>query len=348
MNDQTPIQYLVEIPQSDAFAVFAAPRLGGEHPIDPILAKVRQEVDAFKAEVPDLATPAGRKRISSMAYRITQSKTALEKVGKGLAAEAKDVPKRIDATRRYIEQTLDAWRDEVRQPLTAWEIAEDARVAAHSAALARINSLAATDPTTTAAEMAARIAELEAVDASPAHAEEFATEYKIAVDAALPKLIAMHAKQVQHERDQAELKRLRAESDARAKAEREESLRREGEERARLEAEADARAERERVAREQENARLDAARKEAEHKAQIAALEQKAVEAAAAERQRITDEKAKAAEDAAARERNRTHRAKVNSAAVDAFVANGADKDTAVFIVTLIAKGKIPGIAIQY
>lgn len=341
MNDQTPIQTLVEIPSHDAFAVFSTPRVEGQpHPIDKILARVAAEVDAFRKEDVDLSKIGDRKRIASMAYRIAQSKTALEKVGKEIAAEAKEVPKRIDATRRHIADTLDKLRDSVRQPLTDWEIAEDARVTKHGSAITRINSLAAATGLTSA-EIKAAIAEVKSFDTRPEATMEFAAEYKIAVDAALPKLADALARAEKHEADQAELARLRADAAEREEADRAERLRKEGEERARLDAENDARVERERVARE-------AARKEAEHKAQIAALEAQAVAAAAAERAKIEAEKKAEAEAAAARERNRAHKAKVNNAAVQAFVENGADKDTAVLIVKLIAMGKIPAVSITY
>lgn len=341
MNDQTPIQSLVEIPKESAFAVFATARVEGQpHPIDPILARVRSEVDAFAAEVLDVAKPADRKRIASMAYRLAQSKTAIEKVGKALAADAKDVPKRIDATRRHVDQTLSAWQAEVRQPLTDWEIAEDARLSRHGAAIARIVALGDAVGLT-AAQARDAIAEIEAVDTSEEVGEEFAGEYRIAIDGALPKLRANLARAEQQEKDQAELKRLREAAAAREAEERAERLRKEGEERARLDAEADARAERERVANE-------AARKEAEHKAQVEALERKAVEAAAAERQKIEDARKQEADAAAAREKSRAHKAKVHRAAVAAFMANGADEETAVLVVTLIAKGMIPGITVNY
>ena len=74
-----------------------------------------------------------------------------------------------------------------------------------------------------------------------------------------------------------------------------------------------------------------------------------AVEAAAAdERRRAAEEKARQEREAAEREANKRHRAAVNNAAVDAFVAGGIERETAVAVVTLIAKRTIPRIVISY
>ena len=90
MNDETTIQSLVEIPPHDALSVFATARKAGvAHPIDPILARVRSEIDDFQRETLDVGKPDDRRRIGRMAYRVAQSKSALKKVGDDLAKEAK-------------------------------------------------------------------------------------------------------------------------------------------------------------------------------------------------------------------------------------------------------------------
>lgn len=343
MNDQTPIQSLVEIPASDALAVFSAPRIDGQpHPIDRTLARVRSEVDRFRAEVVDLDKPGDRKRIASMAYRIAQSKTALEKVGEQIARDAKEVPKRIDATRKYAKDTLDAWRDEVRAPLDAWETKEQARQEQHARTIGMINdaALTATQITTKASEIKRLLDQVEAVAIGP-ECEDYEAEYRIARDGALPKMRDALARAEKAEAEQAELAKLRKAAAEREAADRAEALRKEGEERARLEAENDARAERERVARE-------AARKEAEHKAAIADAERRAAEAAAAERTKIAAEKAAADAAAAKRENDKKHKAKVQAAIVSALKEHGADAETAAFLVALIHQGKIPHVTITY
>ena len=100
-------------PKESAMVVFTS-----ANSIDPYLAHIRAEIDSF---VPDLTTKKGRDAIASMAYKVSQSKSALEAVGKALADEAKEIPKKIDATRKHVKDTLDSWRDEVRKPLDDWQ-----------------------------------------------------------------------------------------------------------------------------------------------------------------------------------------------------------------------------------
>jgi hypothetical protein len=113
---------LVALPlPQDALSVFTT-----EGAIDPYLARIREAIDAFAA---DPSTEAGRKEIKSFAFRIAKAKTALEAEGKRLADEQKEIPKKIDATRKRIKDTLDAWRDEVRKPVDDFEAAEAAEKA---------------------------------------------------------------------------------------------------------------------------------------------------------------------------------------------------------------------------
>ena len=138
MNAQVKIPDLTElfvIEDKDALATFTTPGA-----LDPILARVRKHIDAFHG---DATTSEGRAEIKSRAFAVTKSKTALKGVGDRLAREAKDLPKKIDAARRKVEETLDAWRDEVRKPLTDWELADEARVNRHAAALEALKAVPA-------------------------------------------------------------------------------------------------------------------------------------------------------------------------------------------------------------
>lgn len=87
---------------------------------------------------------------------------------------------------------------------------------------------------------------------------------------------------------------------------------------------------------------------EQDRKDAIARAEQQAAAAVEAEKQRVAAAQAAEAAEQAKRERNRAHRAKINSAALAAFVAGGMTEECAKMAVTLIATGKIPAIAIAY
>src|SRR3546814_4956942 len=103
--------------------------------IDKYLDMVRAEIDGFSG---DVQTKKGRDAIASIAYKVAKSKTYLDGVGKELTDSAKELPKKIDATRKLVRDTLDAWKDEVRKPLTEWEQAEESRVAAIKMMLAEL------------------------------------------------------------------------------------------------------------------------------------------------------------------------------------------------------------------
>ncbi|QQE90441.1 hypothetical protein [Azotobacter chroococcum] len=349
---------LAVIPKESALEVFRA-----SNGLDPYLAKIRAEIDAF---VPDVSTRKGRDAIASIAHKVARSKTALDNVGKELVAELKEIPKKIDAERKRMRDTLDAWRDEVRAPLNEWEAAEAARVDKHEQAIEDIEEVGTTDPGQYDAEYIRQcIANVEVVEIGP-HWEEFEAEAARTKDKALTSLRAALTTREKHEAEQAELERLRAEAAAREQKEREERIAREAAERAQREAEQRAQAEREAAARREAEAK--AAAEQAKRDAELA--EQRRIEAekraeaerlAAAERERQAAEQARQAEikrqaeeqarlyrEAVAREADKAHKAKINRAALDAFIAGGMPEACAKQAVTLIAQRKIPQITISY
>lgn len=77
----------------------------------------------------DVDTKKGRDAIKSLAYTVARTKTYLDDLGKDLVSQYKELPKKIDASRKYMRDSLDALRDDIRKPLDAWE-EEQARLAA--------------------------------------------------------------------------------------------------------------------------------------------------------------------------------------------------------------------------
>ncbi|MCO7218087.1 hypothetical protein [Halomonas sp. OfavH-34-E] len=322
--------------------------------LDPYLATTREELDAFLAEPPTLDTAKGRQAYASMAHKIARSKTAIDNIGKELVADLKQLPKTIDAERKRWRDQLDAWRDEARGPLNEWEAAEEARKAQHQAGIERLDLLASDIPNLDSKELANCIAEAEAM-AIGEHWEEYEAEAARTKDRVLSLLREGLAKRQAYEAEQAELARLRAEAEAREQKEREERIAREAEERARREAEAAAQAERDAAARREAEAKAAAERREREHKE---AIERQRREAEA-ERQRIEDEHRRREEERLAEERrqqdelarrqaDKEHRARINRAALEAMIDGGMPEDCAKTAITLIAKGQIPSITINY
>jgi colicin import membrane protein len=358
-------QGLIVIPAPDrAMAIFTSEN--GKD-LEPFLEIIRKEIDGFV--MPDLSKKKGRDEVKSFAYRIVQSKTALEKVGKALADEAKSIPKKIDASRRKINDTLERWHEEFRKPLTDWEDAEKARIERHTAAIGHMNFL--TSPTNeigqpyTAATLRECLAHVEAVAIGP-HCEEFEAEYARHKDHAIAALKETIAKRETFEAEQAELIRLRQEAADRAAKDREEAIRKEAAEKAERAAAAkiaqgiaDARAmaeEAERAAQRQReaieakaNAEREAAeRRELELRLQAEAAERRAAETEARIKREAAQKSADEAAETARREADRAHKGAVNRSAVNAFVGGGIEESAAKAVVALIAKRSIPAVTIAY
>lgn len=359
---------LIEIPKANVLEVFSA-----DKGLAPYMAKIRAEIDAF---VPDVSTQSGRDAIASIAYKVARSKTALDAVGKDLVADLKELPKKIDASRKAMRDTLDAWKDEVRAPLTAWEQAEEARQQRHQQGIEWFRLRADENRDLDAVELRVSIEAVTArtVDASWEEYEAEAHRVKArAMDALTQALVARE----KHDAEQAELARLRAVEAAREQKEREERIAREAAEQAQREADARAQAEREAVNLREQEAKAAADRRELELKLQaeqaekaaaqakadkiaaeqraeqdrLAAIEREkqAVEAARqAEIKRQADAKAAEEAETARREKDKAHKGNVNRAALDAFVAGGMPEECAKQAVTLIAKGQIPNVRITY
>ncbi|MET3051901.1 hypothetical protein ABXV19_08750 [Pseudomonas alkylphenolica] len=354
-------------PKETALQVFQAP-----NGLEPYLQKIRDEIDAF---VPDVSTRKGREAIASIAYKVARSKTALDTVGKDLVADLKEIPKKIDAERKRMRDILDAWQEEVRRPLNDWQAAEDARVDKHQARIQQLRELV--DVETLLAEgIRFKIKNAEAVVIDEGF-EEFEAEAHQVKAKTLESLRASLTKQEKHEAEQAELERLRAETAAREQKEREERIAREAAERARLEAERKAQAERQAAERREQEDKAAAERRELELRLQAEQAERARVQAEAgriAVEQRMEQERLAAdrrAEEAAeqarqeerrradaaaadilrqqeAREADKAHRASINRAALEAFMAEGMPEACAKQAITLIAQRKIPNIAISY
>ena len=350
---------LVTIPKESALQVFTT--IAG---LDPYLAQVRAEIDAFR---PNLETKKGRAEVASLAYKVAKIKTYLDGVGKDLADVQKEIPKKIDAERKRIRDTLDAWKDEVRKPLTEWEEAEENRITTIKAVLAEWQACADDRHLGhTSESIRGRLHEMEAEEVS----EDFFGEYLEAAvvlkgKALLSLGVGLEAAE-KREAEALELEKLRAEKaerdrkDAEARAQKEAEERQARIEREKVQAAQDA-AEREKKAAEaREKAQAEAAAKrEAQLKVQAEQAEKAAQEAqeraaraeieAKAKMEREAQAKAQAeAAEQAKRDKDKALRARVNNAAVAAFVQAGLVEDVAKTAVTLIAKGMIPGITIKY
>lgn len=339
-----------------------------------------QFLEAVKVEVgahvPDLSTRKGREHIASLAAKVSKSKAAVEKPGREYLKRLKEQPKIVEAELKEFVDAMDKLRDETRQPLTEWQAAEDARIDRHNDRLAWLKSLAEDLVDLTSLHTSARIAEAEGMEIGE-HWEEFEAEAARAKDSVLKVLREALAKQEKAEAEQAELARLRAESEARAQADREAEIARKAAETARVEAEQKAQREREADERRVREEQAAAERRENDLKLQAAVSERRAAQAERdkieaqhnAEREREAAKKR--AEDAAeqarldevarqnaaadeilrqtkAREADQAHKAKIMGAAKEALIGMNITEELARAIVLKIARREIPNVTINF
>ncbi|WP_060476695.1 hypothetical protein [Pseudomonas monteilii] len=374
MSEKQLAVKIEEISEANAPALYVA---GG---LQQFIDLVKGEVEG---EVPDLKTRKGRERIASLAAKVSKSKTAVEKPGRDYLRRLKEMPKVVEAELRDFVTKMDALRDETRRPLTEWEAAEDARIDRHNDRLNWLKTLADDLGELSSLNIKGLIAEAEGMQLG-AHWEEFEAEAANAKDKVLSTLRAALQKREQFEAEQAELARLRREADERAEQDRirlaqeaaVEAERQRVAQEQQAAREAAARREQELLdqaaaqEREAENQRLQlklqaeqaerariqaeadrvAAEQRAEQQRQAAALQaERDIELAREDERRRAD--AAAAEilrQQEARERDKAHRASINRAALEAFVAGGMTEECAKQAITLIAQRKIPNIAISY
>lgn len=345
---------LVTVPSKEtALQVFKT-----EKGLDPYLQTIRQELDNFMASPPSLDTATGRKAYASMAHKIARSKTAIDALGKELVSDLKELPRTIDAERKRWRDQLDQWRDEARSPLSDWEAREEKRVAAHQEQIALIESWAVNEDDNggrlNSFCLKDALIKVESVKIGD-HWEEFEAKAARAKETAIENLKFFIASQEKYESEQAELERFRKEKAEREQKEREDRIAREAEERARREAEEKAAAEREAVAKREQIAKEEAERREREHQEAI----DKAKREAEQERQRIQDEykrkeeerlaeKRRQQEEVERRQADKKNRAAINRAAMKAMTDGGLTEECAKQAVTLIAKGQVPGVTINY
>lgn len=354
MNAATEIELIEDISEENAPAIYVK---GG---LQRFFDAVHGEVTT---EVPDLTTKKGRDRIASLAAKVSKSKAAVEKPGRDYLRRLKEMPKTVEAELREFVDKMDALRDATRQPLTDWEEAEKARVERIEAQVRRLGDTDVTDMPAYDIKQSIENLEAHVIDA---RYEEFEAEAHRVKAASLVTLREALAAREKYESEQAELAELRRKQAEQEQKDREAQIAREATERAQREAEQKAQAERDAVAKREADAKAASERRELELKLEAEAsqrreleakqraeqaerdAEAKAERAAQAERQRQADEQAEQARQAAAREADKAHKAKINRAALDAFIAGGMPEECAKQAVTLIAKQLIPAIRISY
>ena len=333
----TPIGEI--IPPEDKAAELFVP-----NGLDKIIARVRQEVEQFH---PDISTEKGRKAIASLARWVSTQKSTVEEYGKNMSMAIKRQATDIDAERKRGKEAFDTLRNQARKPLEDYEEAVKARIDAHEQALKDVSELSNVPFGASVAEIEERIAKLDEFALRPW--EEFADRFSLANDAVSLRLGNILNLTKKQEEDQAAFAKLEAERIARESKEAQERQ-------AKEQAERDERIAREATERAEASAREREAASQREKEAaeaRAAKAEQDAKEAAeratAAEQKRASDAKAKEAAEALAREKDKEHKAKTHTEAINALVATcSLTEENAVLVVNAIAQGKVPNVKIAY
>ncbi len=295
--------------------------------------------------------PAGNREARSHVYKLRQTKAAVDKVRKKIKEESLEVGRKIDAEAKEIIGEIEGMIDTHMKPLEAIEEREQQRVQKIRDRIESIRNAPfqrnGTGGMLASPELKGLLEAVRTTVIDESFAE-FQFEAQQVWDASVTSLEASYAAAVKNEAELAELARLRVEADERSRKDRDEQVRRDTEEKSRKEADARVEAERKASANREVNLRLEAERAQREKQD----ANERADKAAQTERERIERkqaEEAKAEREATEkREADKKHRAKINSAAVEALVAGGMKIDHAKQAITLIAKGSVPNVSVSY
>lgn len=341
--------------QTDLAVMFKA-----QNGLDPLLAEIEAKALAMVKDL-DPANKKDRDLMKSAAYKVSQSKAEIDRLGKALTETQRKEIDAVNAGRNAADKFLTTLRDKVKRAAEEWEAAEELRVSKIKARIAEIkNHGMTTDDDSAVIRQGAESVKALADDFDFAEFKALAEE---AAQAALAYLRMIYAAAKRREDDAAEVARLRAEAEARAEADRikaeeevAEIARKEAEKRAEQDAkdkaERDARFAAEQRAREEDAARraqeeekARAAKREADlirEKQEAEERHKREIEQAASdERARIAAEK-KAEDDARAkREADTVHRQNIHGAIAKAL-RSMAGNATPEAIADALMAGKIP------
>ncbi|EPN1382983.1 cell envelope biogenesis protein TolA [Providencia stuartii] len=309
---------LVVIEQATALDLFTAPEKVNqmlEH-IKSLAEEERKELDS------DLSVAKNRKAFASLAYKVTQTKTAIDKAGKLVVDDLKELPKKVDAARKLFRDELDALSTDIRKPLTEWEEQEKAREEAEA-----LKKQIELDH-----EEALQMNELFDLRKAEEERQRIAREEEMKRQAAEQARLEAERKARQEIEAAAKREREAKEAAERAEREKQKAIQRaeQAAKEAKEKAERDAKEAQERAEREKQLA-IEAERKKAQE----------------AEQARLAEEERKRQEEAK-RQADKEHRRKYNQETLQALVSNGFDEKLATEFIKLVASNQIPHMTMNY
>ncbi|HGN2269898.1 TPA: cell envelope biogenesis protein TolA [Proteus mirabilis] len=276
----------------------------------------RKELDS------DFSVAKNRKAFASLAYKVAQTKTYIDKEGKAVVDKLKELPKKVDASRKIFRDELDALSTDIRKPLTEWEAQEKAREEAEA-----LKKQIEVDH-----EEALQMNELFDLRKAEEERQRIAREEEMKRQAAEQARLEAERKAQQEIEAAARREREAKEAAERAEREKQEAIQRaeQAAKEAKEKAERDAKGALERAEREKQLA-IEAERKKAQE----------------AEQARLAEEERKRQEEAK-RQADKEHRRKYNQETLQALVSNGFDEKLATEFIKLVASNKIPHMTMNY
>ncbi|HFD7185107.1 TPA: hypothetical protein ACLMTC_001848 [Yersinia enterocolitica] len=306
--------------------------------------------------VPDVSTKKGRDAIASLGLKVAKTKTYLDGLGKDLVTEYKEVPKKIDASRKTVRDRLDALKEKVLLPKLEFEAEQERlkleaeRIAAEEAYSAMWQEAHDMD-----AVITIRIAEKAAAKKEADH--EMALLMNDAFDRdAKAKADEVERLRKAHEEFIAQQAAEKAKREAEEKAKRDIEAAEQRERDAKL---AQERAEREKLEATElaERNRIAAEQKAEREKQEAIAAEQRKAqeeadrvqrEAQQKEDARLAEEK-RVADEAAARAANEAHRKTIGAAVVSGLTQYaGLTREQAIATLKALINNQIPHTNIHY
>lgn len=309
---------LVVIEQATALDLFTAPEKVNqmlEH-IKSLAEEERKELDS------DFSVAKNRKAFASLAYKVAQTKTYIDKEGKAVVDKLKELPKKVDASRKMFRDELDALSTDIRKPLTEWEAQEKAREEAEA-----LKKQIEVDH-----EEALQMNELFDLRKAEEERKRITREEEMKRQAAEQARLEAERKAQQEIEAAAKREREAKEDAERAEREKQEAIQRaeQAAKEAKEKAERDAKEAQERAEREKQLA-IEAERKKVQE----------------AEQARLAEEERKRQEEAK-RQADKEHRRKYNQETLQALVSNGFDEKLATEFIKLVASNKIPHMTMNY
>ncbi|MBS3831936.1 cell envelope biogenesis protein TolA [Proteus mirabilis] len=309
---------LVVIEQATALDLFTAPEKVNQmlEQIKSLAEEERKELDS------DFSVAKNRKAFASLAYKVAQTKTYIDKEGKAVVDKLKELPKKVDASRKIFRDELDALSTDIRKPLTEWEAQEKAREEAEA-----LKKQIEVDH-----EEALQMNELFDLRKAEEERQRIAREEEMKRQAAEQARLEAERKAQQEIEAAARREREAKEAAERAEREKQEAIQRaeQAAKEAKEKAERDAKEALERAEREKQLA-IEAERKKAQE----------------AEQARLAEEERKRQEEAK-RQADKEHRRKYNQETLQALVSNGFDEKLATEFIKLVASNKIPHMTMNY